>query len=91
MQIILKGHAAKRDIYSVPNGVYKQEKGKSPHTDWPFCALVQFSNQGRRLWSELVEYFIQQVNTSSNCSLLMGFSSMKGDLVWPFEITQLNL
>lgn len=31
MQMILKGHTAKSDIHSIPNGVYKQEKA-SVHT-----------------------------------------------------------
>ncbi len=43
MQIILKGHAVKRDIYSVPNGVYTQS---SPLTGWLIYALVQFKHQG---------------------------------------------
>lgn len=44
MQNILKGHAAKRDIYSVPNGVYKTGKRQNPPTDWPICGVCLQDN-----------------------------------------------
>lgn len=45
MQMICKGHDAKRDIYSVPNSVYKQEK-QLIYTARLICVWVQGSHQG---------------------------------------------